>query len=107
VARARFAVLTFSEHLGNRESDLPDPVFPFVGDASTVREFYVHREPIDSFGYLLMQVYHVQNLLHRVRINDVDLRGHGLPPESWRVPDCCLSLSSPRCLVPPDLFAGL
>lgn len=30
---ARFAVLTFSEHLGDRESDLPDPVFPFVGDA--------------------------------------------------------------------------
>ena len=33
--------------------------------------------------------------------------GGGLPPESWRAADSCLSLSSAWCLVPPELVAGL
>jgi hypothetical protein len=83
MARARFWVLGFVEHLGNRESDLPSPQFNFVGDQSTVKHFRIDGEPSpDGLGYLLMQVYHVQNLSHRILINDVDLVGNDIIPTS-------------------------
>ncbi len=34
-------------------------------------------------------------------------KGRGLPPRTWRLPDSCLSLSSPAPSYPPGSFAGV
>lgn len=71
-----FAVVKFNEHLGNNIGDLNTP-FPFMGDMSSVKTFFVPYEPRGS-GYVTMQVYDVQDQYHKVFLNNSPfLRGIG------------------------------
>lgn len=72
--KASFAVVVFNEHLGDNAGDLPAPAFTFVGNQTSVKNFNVPGVPTDT-AYLIIQVFDVQNMGHRIQINGADLPG--------------------------------
>ena len=71
--RADFEVIEFREHLGDKKGDLSTP-YPFLGDASSVRNFFIGSPPKDD-AFITLQVFDVQDSYHRIKINGMDLPG--------------------------------
>ncbi len=81
--RADFAIITFNEHLGNKKEDLkiPHNVNPiWVGDQTTIKEFYIEGNPVFGHAYLQIMVYEVHFPGHKVLINGTELPFYDLPP---------------------------
>lgn len=78
--RADFEVVSFFEHLGDKKGDINTSA-AFVGDQTTVRNFYVGTRPSGS-GYVTIQTYDVHNSGHRILINGVDLSSWDIPKAS-------------------------
>lgn len=72
--KANFEIIKFSEHLGNNAGDIDAPWAAFVGNQTTQKQFQVPGKPIGA-AYLVLQVYDVQNLGHRIVVNGKDLPG--------------------------------
>ena len=73
MSKSNFVTINFSVHLGDDISDLPEAAaFTFVGNQTSIKSFEIDRDPIDE-GYLIVQVYDVQNTGHRILINGTNL----------------------------------
>ena len=82
--RADYRRIYFGEHLGDNVNDLDVPWASFVGNQTSVRNFYVDGEPREA--YLIAQLYDVHASSHKILINGVDLSGFDLPrePGGWQ-----------------------
>ncbi|WP_254536729.1 DUF7383 domain-containing protein [Halomarina litorea] len=82
--RSNYALVEFSEHLGDDEDDLDVPWAEFVGDRSTEHEFSVPVEgAID--GYVTVQALDVGTYGHEILVNGESLSGFDIPPgEGWQ-----------------------
>ena len=69
--KANFSVVVFNEHLGD-DAGAFTPAFTFVGNQTSEKNFNVPGVPTDD-GYLIIQVFDVQNQGHRIQINGRDL----------------------------------
>lgn len=56
--RADFEVIPFNEHLGDREGDISTNIYTFVGNQTTLRNFYIGQRPV-GIGYVNLQLYDV------------------------------------------------
>ncbi|MFC6837022.1 DUF7383 domain-containing protein [Halomarina ordinaria] len=82
--RSNYALVEFSEYLGEDEADLDVSWAAFAGNASAERAFTV---PTDSAvdGYLTVQAFDVGTYGHEILVNGESLSGFDLPPSSgWQ-----------------------
>jgi hypothetical protein len=75
--RADFEVITFWEHLGDKEGDIKTSA-KFVGNQTTVRNFFIGQAPYGR-GYVTLQLYDVHSSDHHIKINGVELAGMDIP----------------------------
>ena len=75
--RADFHIIRFFEHLGDDEGDI-DTHATFVGNQTTVRNFYIGQPPSGS-GYITLQLYDVHSSGHHIKINGIELGGFDIP----------------------------
>ncbi len=69
---ANFENIIFNEHLGNNRGDIPSFGTDFVGDASRLANFNIENPPVDN-GYILISLWDVQRVSHKVELNGIDL----------------------------------
>jgi hypothetical protein len=82
--RSNYALVEFSEHLGDEEDDLDVPWATFVGDETTTRTFTVPVEDAVD-GYVTVQALDVASYGHEILINDDSLSGFDIPPSAgWQ-----------------------
>ncbi|MFC7156105.1 hypothetical protein ACFQPA_11670 [Halomarina halobia] len=82
--RSNYALVEFSEHLGDDPDALEIPWAEFVGDESTERAFAV---PVDGAmdGYVTVQAFDVGTYGHEILINGEALSGFDIPPAAgWQ-----------------------
>ena len=84
--RSDFRLIHFLEHLGDKAGDIKAPWAKFVGNQTTVRNFYIDGTPAWE-AYLVVQLYDVHNYGHKILINGHDLGGWDIPPavDKWQV----------------------
>ena len=82
--RSNYALIEFSEHLGDNEDDLDVPWAEVVGDRSSKHTFTVPADgAID--GYVTVQALDVESYDHEILVNDESLSGFDIPPaEGWQ-----------------------
>lgn len=83
--RSDFVAIYFGEHLGDNANDLNVPWATFVGNQTTVKNFYISDQPAGN-AYLMLQAYDVHQTGHRILINGQNLSGFDIPREtgSWQ-----------------------
>ena len=74
MSKADFDVIIFNEHIGDREEVLEAMWYPFVGDQTGIRSFNVPGVP-KGLGYIILQVFDVQSMDHKIFINGENLSG--------------------------------
>ena len=70
--KVNFSVVVFNEHLGDDAGTFNVPGITFVGNQTSIKNFSVPGVPTDV-GYLIIQVFDVQNQGHRIQVNGRDL----------------------------------
>ena len=70
---ANFENIFFNEHLGDDQGDLVTfDGMTFVGDQSKLANFNIDGTPKGK-GYLLMHLWSVQGIHHKIEINDINI----------------------------------
>lgn len=86
MTRSSFEVIGFDEHLGDVASDLNAPGFRFTGDQTTERVFEISGDPKGA-GYVILQLFDVENRGHKLFVNGKELPGVGIVttgPQRWQ-----------------------
>lgn len=74
MSKANFDIVVFNEHIGDKEEVLEAQWYPFVGGKTTVKRFNIPGVP-KGLGYIMLQVYDVQSMDHKIFINGENLSG--------------------------------
>ncbi|UCE36522.1 MAG: hypothetical protein JSW00_13520 [Thermoplasmata archaeon] len=74
---ANFDIIIFNEQIGDEEGEIDVPWYVYVGDQTTKRTFNIPGVPTGN-GYIIVQVYDVQNKGHKIIINGEDLPGEDI-----------------------------
>jgi len=84
--RADYRLVMFHEHLGDKAKDIKVSWAPFVGNQTTVRNFYIDGVPTGE-AFLILQVYDIHSSGHKILINGTDLGGFDIPkaPGVWQI----------------------
>ncbi len=78
---ANFENIFFNEHLGDDQGDLVTfNGMTFVGDQSKLANFTIERTPIGK-GYLLMHLWSVQGIHHKIEINNINISNAAEVPQ--------------------------
>jgi hypothetical protein len=82
--RSNYALVEFSEHLGEDPDDLDVPWAEFVGDETEAHEFTVPvADAVDA--YVTVQALDVGTYGHEIVVNGESLSGFDIPPaEGWQ-----------------------
>lgn len=81
--RSDFVVINFNKELGDRDTFPDKPWAEFVGN-QTEENFFISDVPVGT-AYLLLQLYHVNEIGHQILINGHHLSGGDITPHSgWQ-----------------------
>ncbi len=70
---ANFENIIFNEHLGDDQGDLPTfNGMTFVGEQTKLANFTLEGTPKGK-GYLLLYLWSIQDLHHKIEINNIDV----------------------------------
>ncbi len=75
--KANFEIVIINEQIGEKEGVLEAHWYPFVGDQTSVKSFDIPGVPT-GLGYIIIQVFDVQNMGHKIIINGEDLPGEDI-----------------------------
>jgi len=78
--RSDFRLVVFNEHLGDKAGDIKAGWANFVGNQTTIRNFYIDGYPTNE-AYLILQAYDIHKSGHKILINGQDLGGFDIPPD--------------------------
>lgn len=75
--KANFDIVIFNEQIGGKKEEIKAPFYSLTGDQTTQKNFNVPGVPT-GHGYIILQVYDVQNKGHKIIINGKDLPGEDI-----------------------------
>jgi hypothetical protein len=75
--KANFEIIVFNEQIGGKEALLEANWYPFVGNQTSMKNFDIPGDPT-GLGYIILQVFDVQNMGHKIIINGEDLPGEDI-----------------------------